>query len=308
MSDTFADVYRTVMLRCPMAPAMLARDWVKEALKRAWESNNWSFGRCEAAFSVNDQKSGLVDVTEGSDSVPSAGITFVATDLYRQFRIGSGPVYTIKCVDVDVNQIQLDRVFYGQTQSGVSCTVLDAYITMPANFGKFIVVLDPSNALQVKHWVTEEEINSWDPQRTSTGTPWALASRRLGSIGSIADLIQYELWPYATSAHQYWYFYYKRPPDLADTEEVPGILGTRTDIVRTGALVEAARWPGTENRRNPYFNLQLADKLERKFQADLARLEVQDDDVYPTWWETVSWVDRSHAPFDAKYMQSHDVG
>jgi hypothetical protein len=307
MSDTFADVYRTVMLRCPMAPAMLARDWVKEALKRAWDSNNWSFGRCESAFSVNDQDSGTVNVTEGSDYVPGVGITFASTDLYRQFRVGSGPVYTIKCVDTDANQIQLDRVYYGQTQSAVSCTVLDAYITMPSDFGKFIVVLDPTDFFQIRHWVTEEELNAWDPQRTSTGTPWALVSRRLGSIGTIDDRVQYELWPYATSNHEYWYFYYKRPPDLADTDEIPGILGTRTDIVRTGALAEAARWPGTENRKNPYFNLQLADKLEKKFLGDLARLEVQDDDVFPTWWETVSHLDRFH-PLDAKYMQAHDVG
>lgn len=302
-------------MRVPMAPIFLVEDWVREAFRRAWESRKpaWSMARKEAGFSTADQKSGSVTVTKGSAFVPAVSLSLALTDEGRQFRTGiNQPVYSIECVDLALNQIELDRAYTGVSGT-FSSTVLDAYITFPEDFERFIVVLDPANFWQLRHWITDEQLNRWDPQRSNTTTPWALVSRRYATIPKhkrsteIVGRRQYELWPYATSAHEYWYFYAARPPSLTEDMEFPGLLGDRGDILRQGALARAAEWPGTEDRKNPYFNLTLAKRLQADFELELAKLEVTDEDIYPTWWEQVNWVDTDlWSPIDARFLQSHD--
>ena len=73
------------------------------------------------------------------------------------------------------------------------------------------------------------------------------------------------------------------------------------------ALSSAAMWPGTEDRRNPYFNLSLADMHKKRADEACNRLEVEDEEIYMTWLETVSWINRlQFAPIDSRYMQTHD--
>jgi len=318
MGDTFGQITRSVLLRVPLAPVFLAEDWVRESYRRAWEYRKpmWSFARAESAFITNVQKGGLVSVTRGSKIVSGidplvtpGGLQFVDSDETRQFRVSANqPVYTIECVEAVQNTAQLDRVYTGTTNASAQATVLDAYITMPPDFERFIVVLDPGNFWQLRHWVTDEELNSWDPQRSSSGTPWALVSRRQATIPQLVGLRQYELWPYSTSDHEYWMFYAKRPTVLSEDDEFPSLLADRSDIIRQGALALAAEWPGTETRKNPYFNLALSRRLRDDAELELAKLEVTDEDIYPTWWEKVNWVDNDFfSPVDSRYMQSHDV-
>ncbi len=55
-------------------------------------------------------------------------------------------------------------------------------------------------------------------------------------------------------------------------------------VLESGALAWCAAWPGTVERKNPYFNLPLAMKLREAFEKECATLELRDDDQYQQSW------------------------
>lgn len=319
MGDTFGQIVGSIRLRVPQAPVFLVEDWVRESFRRAWEYRKpaWSMARKEAAFVTNPQKTGTFKTTQDNAFVQipiGSAIQLAETDEGRQFRAGvNQPVYSIECVDVEGREIELDREYTGSTQAAVQGVILDAYITFPEDFGRFLAVLDPENFFKIHYWITDDELNAWDPQRSSTGTPWALVSRRYATVkkfrraNQTVGRKQYELWPYSTSRHQYWYYYVMRAPAFSEDMELPGLLSDRSDLIRQGALAIAAEWPGTEDRKNPYFNMALAKRLHDDYIMELARLEVTDEDIYPTWWQQFSTVEQRIGPFDGRYLQSHDA-
>jgi hypothetical protein len=287
---------------------MLAQQWVQETYNEVCRKHPWSWLRAEGEILTHDAKSGTVTLTREAATVAGVTLTFTASDLDRQFRVSRGPVYTIIAVNVGANTATLDRVYGGGSAVAVQAQVMDAYVTMPEDFGRFLGVLDPANCWQLHWWMTEDELNAWDSQRSTTGTPWALASRRLSTTAASDGRIQYELWPYAMSAKNYPYYYIRQPEPLTDESGFEGSLRTGGALILKGALAEAAEWPGTEDRRNPYFNLGLAQRLRDEFEKRIAQLELRDEEIYLTWLETVSWINRyGYAPVDARYMQSHDV-
>jgi hypothetical protein len=93
-----------------------------------------------------------------------------------------------------------------------------------------------------------------------------------------------EWWPYPTAARQFPAWYRKRPQQLSDTDQFQGVLAQRSKILETGALARCARWPGTADAKNPYFNLALAKQLADDFDRDCATLELRDDDQAQQSW------------------------
>lgn len=317
MADTFGQVWRAVKGHCPLASPMLVQYWVQQAYTHICDRRPWSWLRAEGEFLINASHSGLVNVTRGSATVSTAGIAagqmlFAASDQDRQFRVGTNqPIYTILAADPVAQTATLDRVYGGSSSLagvGLQATILDAYLTMPSDFQRFIAVLDPANNWQLHLWVTEEELNTWDAQRSSVGTPWAVVSRRYQTQGTFTGRIQYELWPFSNAQKNYPYYYVRRPESLTDASTLLGPLAVNGNILVTLALAEAAEWPAFEDRRNPYFNLALAQMKRSQADKELNRLEVLDEEIYMTWLETVSWINRlQFAPIDSRYMQSHDM-
>lgn len=308
MADTFGAAWRLVRLHCPMAPAMLAQYWLKSAYQEVCDKRTWSWLRAEAAFIINAQKTGTVNVTRKSATVTGVGLTFASTDQFRQFRVSTNsPPYTIISVNVGLNTALLDRVYGDATAAATNAAVLDAYLTTPEDFRSFLVVLDPANNWRLRLWVTQQELDRWDSQRSTTGTPWCVVARSYATVGTIAGRIQYELWPYQTSDHNYPYYYIRGPETLTDDTVFLGPLATNGNMLVERALADAAAWPGLEGKKNPYFNPALAAYHRNAFTEQLDRLEVIDEDVYMTWMETDPWQTYPFAPIDAKFMQSHDM-
>lgn len=309
MTDTVEAIWRRVLLHCPLATPFLAKNWVQTTYNRLCDRKPWSFLRAEGQILVNDSKSGTVTTTYLSSVVQGVGLTFASTDVGRQFRVSYGPPYNILSVNVGLNQATLELP-WGSTSLTTPTTgvVLDAYVTMPQDFGTFICVLDPQNQWQLHTWISQDELNLWDPGRSATGTPWALVSRRESTIPATLGQAQYELWPYSRVQKRYPYYYYKRMAELADTDYFQGPLRERTDIILTGALREAAMWPGpSTEKRNPYFNPQVAQMLAAQLEEQSNALETRDEEVYITWLETVNFNRVPFAPIDANFLRSHDV-
>lgn len=300
--DTFGQAWRAVKAHCPIAPPALIQFWVQKAWESIEDRRPWSWLRTQTEFTVNDAKTGTCNVTKGSTSVSGGTLAYSATDVGRQFRVDFGTIYTITAATSGA--YTLDMPYASSSTTGASGKVMDAYLTMPQNFRRFISVVDLPNAFQLRHWITEEELSRWDPQRSSTGTPWCLASHRYSSYQPTR--VQYELWPHATSFKTYPCLYIKRSEAFVDDDEaVPDIIGV--DPVINLVLSRAAEWPGTEDRRNPYYDLNLAKYLGQKAEEDLNTAELKDEELYMTWLETVSWTRLPWSPLDSKFLQNHDA-
>lgn len=308
MAETLRTVAGAVLAHCSLAPYLLARRWVQDTYRRACDKGSWSFLRGEGEILTSASRAGTCTAARFSRAVQGNSLIFALTDINRQIRIlGNQPPYSISRVDLVSNSCQLDRVF-GGTTGAYTATIIDAYVTLPLDFARFIGVLDPSNGYQLRYWITEEELNTFDPGRTGGGTPWLLASRRLiEEVPGFEGQIQYELYPYSSSARNYPYYYIKNSGVVGDDSVFRGPLRDRTDILLYGALANAAGWPGDGEKKNTFFNLQAAERYEAKFQAEIARLEVRDQEIYNTWFETISWISQPFFPVDSRFAQDHDI-
>lgn len=118
----------------------------------------------------------------------------------------------------------------------------------------------------------------------------------------------FEMWPYQMNQRPYPYLYDRRFPDpnTPGWALPPFIDG---DILVKGALADLYRWPGTEDRKNPGYNLNTALSFEQEFQGKVAEMEREDDEVY-----SISTRYQMGLPFatldamGANWRQTHDVG
>jgi hypothetical protein len=313
LADTAGKVARLIQLHVPTAPYFLVMFWLDQVYKDACSHfASWSWLRAQSQIITNVAKTGTCNVTFGSTLVNDLTMGVAATDVNRQFRVGSSsPIYTILSVDTTVSpaNFTLDQVYGAPTASATAATIGDFYITMPTDFARFIDVLDPLNNWRLRYWITEEELNSWDSQRSATGTPRVLASRILATTAAQAGQVQYELWPYQLNQYVYPMYYVRQPENLTDSTVFLGPLAQNGAVLLTGVLARCAAWPGLDGKKNPYYNLALAIAKEKEYQHELGQLENRDQEIYPSDWEAVSWINRaSWAPLDAKFMMSHDSG
>jgi len=305
LSETFREITGKVLLHCPLAGAMLCRLFVEDGWLWLQERRDWSFKRFTANFRTSTSLTGTCSVTRGSTTVTPGTLTFSATDVGRQFRVGNGIPFTI--VDVTAGVATLDNQYGGSTDVAATGMVLDAFITMPADFGRFLNVIDPVNQWQLHLWVTEQELALRDPARQFIQDPWAIVNGTYSPVPGSEGLIRYELWPYLLESRRYDYMAIRRPMPAVDTKSPTGPFQHRPDVVRQAALMKAAQWPGQGDRKNPYYQPQLAITLERQLLSMLENLERSDEETYLTMLD-LTGVDRMRfAPLDSAWMQGHDA-
>lgn len=303
---TFADAWNAVSLHASVPDPLLCRAWTQWAYNRFCDRRGWSHLKVPTIVSVLDQKSGTATVTRGSATVAGGTLTFAASDVGRQFRLGTIPIYTIIAVDTSGGtSCTLDQA-YAEVGGTVTAQILDAYITVPEDFHRFIAFIDPVNRWQLRWWIDSSYLNLWDPARQSTGNPRLLANASYSPVPGMTGRPRFELFPYQTGARTFPAFYYRKPENLLDDQELIGPLARRgVELLTQGALARAARWPGTATQKNPYFSLSLASELERDFEQALTEIDVVDSEMY---WEGMPLVQFGYAdfPWDASWLQSHE--
>jgi hypothetical protein len=129
--------------------------------------------------------------------------------------------------------------------------------------------------------------------------------------GYALTIPQYELWPYNMSARVYPFLYDRRFPDLNDpTGLVPPFIDP--DVLVKGALADVCRWKGTVGQANPMYGLDIAMSFEKEFQAKVAEMEREDDEVYCVdtryQMESFSLLEYAPFPYGANWAQNHAVG
>lgn len=307
---TFEETWRKVRLAVPDAPVFLVRQWVQTAVNTLWDRRGWTWAVEQGQLISQPARNNLaVTVAQGSTTVTSAAL-FTAADIGRQFRVENYPVYTIVSL-TDASTIELDLAYEGTANGATEGQILDAYATLPANFSRFVIVVSPILQRIVPWWATQEELDFIDPTRQFSDTegPRLLVARAMSPVPGFEDCLQYEYWPYPAAHQALQYYMISRPPELADSYRFKGVLAHRTDILQKGALAEAAKWPGTRERPNPYFNVALARQLSGEFDALCTQLDLRDDDQNQQsisqipWqkWSSYAWA------YNTQLLQSTDA-
>lgn len=306
MAITFEQVWRAVQAHVPLAGALLSREWAQWAYNEYGIRRSWSHLRVESVITVADQKGGIATAVQGSPTIAGGTLVFAATDVGRQIRLGSIPIYTIIAVSVVGGTTATLNRPYGEASGALAFTVLDAYVTMPLDFNRFTAILDPQNKWRLRWWISAEQLNAADPGRMSTGNASMLVNQNYSPVPGFLGCPRYELYPYQTSARSYPMWYFRKGEIMNDDDVFIGPLANRAkDVLVPGALSRAAMWPGVDGKKNPYFNLQLAGAHMTEFNEKVVELQVADDDLY---YEDAPMVQYPYAgyPWDAAWLQSHE--
>lgn len=314
MSQNLLEMSRQLRLYVPQLPITLAEQFIRDRYRRILRRRDWSGLRREAQFLLRDAKQdGTVDVLFGDDVVVGNGTTFDADDVGRQFKVGSGsPVYTITAVDVGAQELTLNMEVGIADAAGANYWIMDAYVTPPANFKRFLVITNPLYGWRLNHWATQGELDLTDPQRTFTGQPYVLADR-MYTVATEANANdyrpQYEAWPYATSQQTLYYMYLIDGADLISGTDQP-IYPIPSDAIVAGALADLAMWPGTLQHPNPYFqSTRQSAYYEAKYEDMMIEVERQDEEVFLSMLEMYPQFGFPLSPFtfSASFLQSHAI-
>jgi len=309
--STFEGLWKQLLLRCPSASLFLAREWVDYSYRQIWDRRRWSWLVGRGQFLLNQVvNDGVVTVNRGSFDVTGTGTSFTTDLVNRQFRVGlTTPIYTIAEVDVPTQTLTLDQVWGGSTTASINYQIYNAYVTPATDFQSFVSVWDPNFNWQLALYTTQEELNSWDAQRSNTGTSYCVASYKYDEGFSDPPLPMFEIWPHQTAQYVFPYLYIKRPQDLSEPgASLPRYI--RGDVILQGALAQAARWPGTNTMPNPYFNLNLAMQHDATYEKYVMQMETQDDEVYESDMLVASVSQMPIATFplgDSRWLQAHSI-
>lgn len=298
---------------CPQLPISLAQQFIRDRYRRILGRRPWSGLRRQSQFLLNPQKiDGTVTIVNGQSTVQGVGTSFASTDVGRQFKAGTGsPVYTITAVDV-LNQIlTLDMPVGVLSGSGLKYYIIDAFVTPPDDFDRFVIVSNPIQGWRLHLWVTAGELNAMDPQRTFFGQPYAIVDKlyNIATAGSNPPKPMYEAWPYATTAQTLYYIYMIQGADLINDTDIP-IWPIRSDAIVSGALADVVRWPGTAAEPNPYFaRPEYWKAYEVEFEDKMIEIERKDEEIYLTQLEMFPSFGYPMAPFtfSGSWLQSHAI-
>lgn len=305
---TFADLWKRLLVYAPDLPLPLAQEFVNTSYSRALSAGPWSGLRARGEFKFNTPEQVSGTVTNGSATVTGA-TEAVAAHVGRQFYKTSAPFYTIIAQSTGTSYT-LDRpwggasaVFTISPAPSAGATVENVFVEAPSDFLHFISVVDPSNKWRLHRSFLPEHVDNWDPGRTSTGSSWIVIPASPSPVTATLGRPRYEFWPRPGAEKYYTFSYIKRPALMSAATDTP-IYPIRGDVVRHGALSELSMWPGTEERKNPFFNLDLARVHEEGFQKDLAANLREDQEIAQT---AISFSDEDLplAPIDGEFLQSH---
>ena len=304
MSDqTFEQLWRGLKLYSPDLPTPLAKQFINNAYSRALGANRWYGLRDLGEFEIPAPYStGTVTVVNGSTSVTGVDTVWTSAMEGRQFIIGSQvPFYDIETV-TSGTALTLDRAFSGTGAAGSEYSIEYVYLVCPSDFLSFVSVVDPDNKWRFWTGVEQDKLNWRDPSRDVVGTSWVLSPVSPSPDGYPRS----EIWPRPSSATHLPFLYYSKPALMSAAADLP-IRPFRGDVIREGALGDLAKWPGTTQAPNNYFNLDLHRVHEKQYQELVGRLEVEDQETNPDWITYPGFTDYPWTPIDAKFLQQHDV-
>jgi hypothetical protein len=290
----------------------------QKAVNRAWrdikESRLWSFLVVEGVITVPSAIStGSVSVTQYSNSftMNATAITALAglnnpVITFRQIRIGQGPVYSITTYD-DVSGIgTFDKVYMESTSGAASFNCYQCYYPAPVtDFLRWITITDPTISTYFKLRWDRARLDKMDPQRTSTGTPYALVPFKTNATTGVP---LFEMWPHPQTAVGLLTMYQRRGVDFsAGSDSLPPQIPD--DMLMTRARIKAYEWAIANVGRYPELRgvswVFVMQEAQAEYAKQLQKCHIQDEETFSQNFIVPGDGEGYLGPVDAKWMQSH---
>lgn len=176
----------------------------------------------------------------------------------------------------------------------------DTVLVLPADFASFRVVVDPVRQVRIRTLDALDALVAHDPSLGATGPLTALIATGPSTTPLTLGRAQVRLYPSGT-ASTLTLVYNTLAPRLIDGQVFPPVLSDNAETLVTGALAQAALWPGTGDKPNPYFNAGLAQTKAAEFKYQIQMLSLRDDELYPDdLWESWTYADCGVAAGDPR--------
>lgn len=303
--ETFGQIWNKVLLYAPGTPVPLVQQMVKNAYQRAIDMHYWSDLLADGELVVKDSYStGTVGVTEGSTTVSSSGATWTAGHVGMQLAVddaGGQPYYTVTATTTDA--ITIDRAYEGETDSSSTYVVGDYYLEFPSDLGVLDDVRELNNEWRLRRpYHQQNYLDLVDADRSQSGSPilYVAAPPRIASGVSYP---RYEFWPKPPDGTHIVFRYFKTSDLTTNTSYI--IPGLKPEAVVFGALAELALWPGTVERPNPFFSMDLHRTYTKLFEDAVHDSEMADLDRMQ---RMLIYDDESTGPpGDASWLQAHGI-
>jgi hypothetical protein len=305
---TFEQLWKRIQLYAPDLPTPLAQEFINNAYSTAFNWWPWSQSRRQIELLIPASEYGLAQFTSGSNTVVGNGTAWTTAILYRQIITdGIAPYYTIVDVDPGAQELTLDRPYGKLTNLNAPFEIGQFYFEVPSDFGYFDTIRDLDNNWKLHTNFVQAQIDVWDTKRTTSGTPWVVASAPPRVATNAEPVIRYELWPRVGPGPKQYTYRYVRDPGLMSNATDRPIWPIGDDALRKGALAELCLWPGTQTAPNLYADLGRYQMLQKDFEAMLTEAWKRDNELSQQAIKYDDWEGVPYAPIDARYLQSHDI-
>ena len=303
--DTFGQVWQRVLLYAPGTPVPLVQQAVKNAYNRALSMHSWSELLQDGEKVIaTEYSTGTVAVTNGSTTVTGSGTTFTSAMTGRQiiFDDADGqPYYTVTYVSA--TSLTLDRAYGGADDSSTTYSIGEYYVEFPSDLSVLTNVRDLNNNWSITGQAHQQGyLDMVDAKRTSTGSPsiFVAAPPR---VSSGVAYPRYEFWPRISAGTHIAYQYLKDAALTSNSTYL--IVMLPSEAIVYGALADLCLWPGTGERPNPYFNMDLHKKYSDLFEATVHDGEMADLERSQ---RMILYDDAGiNLPGDANFAQSHGL-
>lgn len=299
----YGQMLREVTSYNPNCDPMQAGRFINERYRQIIDRRSWYGLKVMGNITVpNIVTGGTCTATAGSTTVIGIGTNWTPAIVGLQFRQAfTQPYVTIKSVDPVAQTLELVNPYPGVSATG-GFQIQAVWLTMGANIKRFLWCVNQLNGWPLTVNVNVQVINAIDPWRQSLGWAQILANRAPTPDGQL----QVECWPTAYSAQTLPFEAYTQPPEMQADSDSP-VAWLRSDIIVAGAVADALLF---RPKQNPYYDIQsaiaVAERKEAMFKAEIAAMELADDDLDE---QDVQYDFGSEASFspNSAYGQTHDL-
>lgn len=318
----------------PDLPLQQAKRFINRAQRDAFDAWNWSFlagdGELNIPGAIYD---GQITLTQNSQVVTAdatAAAVWNALGLFipitaRALKLGTDQPYQILAYD-GVDTAYIDRVWPNTTVTE-DYSLYRPYYAAPADFQKWVSVVDTTDAWNLIPGKKKEWLDWIDPQRSTIGGPAQFVSffklqraQTIPIFGANTDPVTtesqqlFELWPGPTAAMSLTTYYKKRGADMVlDTDTSPfddGILIAR-GLYHAYRFVQANQvrfmkttgkgmnWSEMKQDANTDYMYELGNAIKRDDNINLASM-VRNQRA---WFPSSSWLTR-HTTW-SEYSQAY---
>lgn len=256
---TYESLWNELLEHQSLLSPLLGQRLVNRAWRDIRDARHWSFQMANGwLYSPAPVTAGSASVTQFSATVTlnataSTAVTGLTVPLIskRQFRALAGPIYSIVAVDFSIPTavtLTLDRLYLEATNAAAAYSLtrifygppLDANGAEVTDFLRYRRVYDPVDAYNLTLDWSADELDYADPQRSSSGQPYIVATR--GSDSATQPI--YELWPSPFIERGYLVVYQRRGVDLATGDSLPPTVSD--ELVLQRALWLSCQWAQTQ--------------------------------------------------------------